>query len=125
VAFTTALASPGLAIPDNNPTGVSNTISVAGSGIANIEFIEITFSAANHTYSGDLEVTLTSPAGTVSRLAEQHFCAAACTAYSGWVFGNARHLGEAANGNWILTVKDLVAMDTGTFQSWNLKFYGR
>jgi kexin len=41
------------------------------------------------------------------------------------VFGSARHLGEAANGNWTLTVKDLAAVDTGTFQSWSLKFYGR
>jgi kexin len=92
----------------------------------NIEFIEITFSAADHTYSGDLEITLTSPAGTISRLAELHSCASnACTAYSGWVFGSARHLGEAANGNWTLTVKDLATLDTGAFQSWGLKFYGR
>ncbi len=133
VTFTTALASPGLAIPDNNATGVSNTINVVGSGIANIEFIEITFSAANHPYSGDLEVTLTSPAGTVSRLAETHLCLdanqnvlATCpTPYNGWVFGSARHLGEAADGNWILTVKDLGPADIGTFQSWGLKFYGR
>ena len=124
--FTTALATPGLAIPDNNATGVSHTINVAGSGIANIEFIEITFSAADHTYSGDLEITLTSPAGAISRLAELHGCVNnACTAYSGWVFGSARHLGEAANGNWTLTVKDLFLQDTGTFQSWRLKFYGR
>jgi kexin len=122
---TTALASPGLPIPDNDPTtGVSNTINVAGSGIANIEFIEITFSAANHTFSGDLDIALTSPAGTVSQLSIAHNCAP-CTAYSGWVFGSARHLGEAANGNWTLTVKDLGPLDTGTFQSWGLKFYGR
>lgn len=125
VTFTTSLASPGLAIPDNHTTGVSHVVSVAGSGIANIEFIEITFSAANHTYSGDLEVTLTSPAGRVSRLAELHGCVGACTPYSGWVFGSARHLGEAANGIWTLTVKDLAALDTGNFQSWGLKFYGR
>ena len=128
LTFTTTLASPGLAIPDNNVTGVSDTINVASSGITNIEFIEITFSATNHTYSGDLEITLTSPAGTtvVSRLAELHACAGdVCTAYNGWVFGSARHLGEVANGNWTLTVKDLATLDTGTFQSWSLKFYGR
>jgi kexin len=124
LSFTTALASPGLAIPDNNAVGVSNTINVAGSGIANIEFIEITFSAADHTFSGDLAITLTSPAGTVSQLSTAHNCAP-CTAYSGWVFGSARHLGEAANGDWMLTAKDLAPVDTGTFQSWRLKFYGR
>ena len=126
VTHTTALASPGVAIPDNNATGVSSTIAVASSGITRIEFIEITFSAANHTYSGDLEIRLTSPAGATvfSRLSEDHTCDP-CTPYNAWVFGSARHLGEAANGNWTLTVKDLSAVDTGIFQSWRLKFYGR
>lgn len=123
--YATVFASPNLAIPDNNSTGVSNTINVAGSGITSIEFIEITFSAADHPYSGDLAITLTSPAGNVSQLSETHPCNPACTAYSGWVFGSARHLGEAADGNWMLTVKDGAPKDTGTFQTWGLKFYGR
>lgn len=126
LTHTTALAAPNLAVPENNTTGVSNTISVANSGIANIEYIEITFSAGDHTYAGDLEITLTSPAGTVSQLSETHACQTVqCTAYSSWVFGSARHLGEAANGNWTLSVKDGAPVDTGTFQSWKLKFYGR
>ncbi len=130
------LASPNLAIPDFPGTGVSNpgvshTINVAGSGIADIEFIEVTFSAADHTFAGDLSITLTSPSGTVanplvSQLAEPHGCPGdVCTAYSGWVFGSARHLGEAADGNWKLTVRDEGPSDTGTFQSWQIKFFGR
>ena len=122
---TSPLASPNLAIPDNNTTGVSNTISVSGSDIAELEFVEITFSAANHPFSGDLDISLTSPAGTVSRLAEVHNCLGnTCSAYSGWVFGSANFLGEAANGNWTLTVKDLGPGDVGTLQSWGLKFFG-
>ncbi|MDH4216036.1 MAG: S8 family serine peptidase [Gallionella sp.] len=122
----TAIASPNQAIPNHNATGVSDTLSIVNSGITNIEYVEITFSAADHTYAGDLAITLTSPAGTVSQLSETHACQSAqCTAYSGWVFGSARHLGEAANGNWTLSVKDGAARDTGTFQSWKLKFYGR
>ena len=122
--YTTSPSSPNLPIPDNDATGVSNTITVSGSGITEVEFVEVTFSAADHTYSGDLLVTLTSPAGTYSsKLAETHGCLGnICTAYSGWVFGSANQLGEAANGNWTLTVKDLGALDTGTFQSWKLKF---
>ena len=127
--YTTPLAMPNLAIPDNNPTGVSNTITVSGSSITNIEFIEITFNATNHTYSGDLDITLTSPWGTVSQLAETHVCQTppsyTCTAHSGWVFGSARHLGEAVNGNWTLMVRDGANQDLGTFESWQLKFYGR
>jgi kexin len=124
LTLTTPLSSPTVAIPDNDAvTGVSNSITVAASGITSIEFVEITFSALDHTYSGDLEITLTSPTGAVSRLAETHACSP-CTPHNGWVFGSARHLGEGADGNWTLTVKDLVTDDTGTFQSWRLKFYG-
>jgi proprotein convertase subtilisin/kexin type 2 len=124
LSYATALVSPNLAIKDYPGAAVSNTIIVAGSGISHIEFIEITFSAANHKRSGDLAITLTSPAVTVSQLSETHACNP-CTPYNNWIFGSARHLGEAADGNWTLTVKDGKAGNTGTFQSWGLKFYGR
>lgn len=129
VTFAPAAATPNLAIPDNNTTGVSNIINVAASGIGKIEFVAITFNT-NHSYVGDLDITLTAPSGTVSRLSEQHFCPPApfptCPAPGGtWRFGSARHLGEAADGNWTLTVKDLFLADTGIFQSWQLTFYGR
>jgi kexin len=129
--FTTLPSSPNSPIPDSPAAGVPGSaiddiISVTGSAIANIEYIEITFSAADHTYSADLEITLTSPAGTTSQLSEAHGCPQdVCTPHSGWVFGSARHLGEAVDGNWTLTVRDGGPFDTGTFQSWKLKFYGR
>lgn len=122
--YTTTAAAPNLPIPDNNATGVSHTIMVSGSSITYIEWVEITFSAADHTYAGDLDITLTAPSGMVSQLAVPHQCETSCTAYNGWIFGSAQHLGEAADGNWTLTVKDAGALDTGTFQSWQLKFYG-
>ena len=126
VTFGPMTLSPNLPIPDNNATGVSSTMNVVASGIGKIEFVAITFNT-NHTYVGDLDITLTAPSGTVSRLSEQHFCpGSSCLAPGGtWRFGSARHLGEAVNGNWTLTVKDLFAVDTGTFQSWQLTFYGR
>lgn len=122
--------SPNLAIPDANATGVSSNIVVSSSGISFIEFIDITFSATNHTYSGDLTVTLTSPSGTTSTLAATHVCRTtsgtqgSCTAYNAWRFGSAGHLGEPADGTWTLTVKDLASVDVGNLQSWSLKFYG-
>ena len=73
----------------------------------------------------DVQLTLTSPAGTISRLAEVHACTGGCDPHNGWVFGSARHLGETADGAWTLTVTDLASGDTGTFQDWKLKFYGR
>ncbi|MBY0515888.1 MAG: S8 family serine peptidase [Bacteriovoracaceae bacterium] len=125
IQYSTSLSSPALAIPDNNATGVSDTINVSGSGINNIEFVEVTFSATDHPYAADLKITLTSPAGTSSVLAVTHSCSNnTCVAYNGWVFGVARHLNEPADGNWTLSVKDLANTDTGTFQSWKLNFRG-
>lgn len=132
-----ATTTPNNAIPDNDTTGISSRINVAGSGINKIETVEVTFSA-NHPRSGDLEITLTSPMGGKSILAERHDCVGGntgCSAYSGWVFSSVRHLNESADGNWILTIKDLAPPPppasiftgsyTGTFQSWRLKIYGR
>lgn len=118
-----------IAIPDDGPV-VQDQVSVSGCGIGKIEFIEITFTS-NHTYAGDLTIALVSPSGVWSILAETHVCndgsaVVACDpGYSGWVFGSAAHLGEAANGTWTLRVLDGAADDTGSIGSWSLKFYGR
>ena len=130
--FMSPTVAPNLPIPDNNIVGVASTITVAGSLITSIEYIDITFTAADHTYLGDLTIILTSPSGTSSTLAVTHPCldangavAATCsTFYNAWRFGSAGHLGEPADGGWKLTVSDRNLLDTGTFQSWGLKFYG-
>jgi kexin len=125
ITFPSTTDNANVAIPDDTSTGVSRTITVSGSGIGNIEFVEITLNS-NHTFAGDLDITLTSPSGTVSQLTETHTCAASCTLPGNtWTFGSARHLDEVADGDWTLTVKDLAAVDTGTLQSWNLTFHGR
>ncbi|VAW47194.1 hypothetical protein MNBD_GAMMA03-1519 [hydrothermal vent metagenome] len=113
-------------IGDNNNIPVTSTLNVASSGISNIEFIEIQFSADDHDYSGDLEITLINlTTGTSSRLAETHGCKNdSCLPYRNWRFGSTRHLGESADGDWQLVVKDQLAEDKGTFQSWKLTFYG-
>ncbi len=119
--MTQGSSSPNLPIPDNNTTGVQDTITIAGN--IDIEFVEIYFTAANHTYWGDLEITLTSPSGTQSVLSENHF-SGRTSSYDNWRFGSVREFGESSVGTWTLTVKDLYAADTGTFQSWNIKIYG-
>ena len=129
LTYTASHSSLAKSIPDNDlVTGVSDTINILSSGISSIEFVEVSFTATNTPYSGDLKVTLTSPSNTVSTLAETHFCSGtngACTStYNGWVFGSARHLGEAADGAWTLKVYDGFLGGTGTFTSWQLKFYG-
>lgn len=102
-----------------------DTAAVAGCGINRIEFVEVTFTS-NHTYAGDLQIDLISPAGKRSRLAERmNGCTGACTPYSSWVFGSGVHIGEAANGAWRLEVRDGFPADTGNISSWTLTIRGR
>ena len=53
-------------IPDNNPTGATSTIVVAGAGTAICD-INATVNIT-HTFAADLDFTLTSPSGTVVTL---------------------------------------------------------
>jgi proprotein convertase subtilisin/kexin type 2 len=122
--FSSPAQAVGQTIPDNNPTGVASTLTVAGSGIGRIEWVDLSFNAADHPHSGDLRIVLTSPSGTEQVLAELHSCSGRCTPYDGWRFGIAHYLDEPADGVWKISVQDLAATDTGTFQSWQLTLYG-
>ncbi|MCF6235470.1 MAG: S8 family serine peptidase [Gammaproteobacteria bacterium] len=126
--YSTAKKDVNISIGDNDDTSVGSTLNVVSSGINNIEFIEITFRADDHAYSGDLEIILLNQTtGTTSRLAEKHECGGlfgCILPYKNWRFGSTRHLGESADGDWQLIVKDKADGDTGTFQSWKLTFYG-
>jgi subtilisin-like proprotein convertase family protein len=128
--------APALPIPDapadgvTPPTVVTDAVTVAGCDIGRIEFVEVVFTAT-HTYSGDLQVRLSSPAGHVSELAEARLCVPggavrdACGPFTDWPFGSVRHLGEAANGTWTLSVSDRTPQDAGVLQRWSLRVHGR
>ncbi len=123
----TPARQPSLPIPDANPNGVSDTLTVSGSGIRNLEYVEIVFDAPDHTWSADLQIELVSPTGTVSLLAEPHNVpqqARPPVPYQVFSFGSARHLDEPADGDWTLRVSDRFAQDTGTFDRWQLVFHG-
>ncbi len=93
----------GIPIPDNNPTGASDTISISGAPAGFVvEHIEVEFDAT-HTWRGDLTVTLTSPAGITSRLATQRSGDSGAN-FAAWRFGTVRHWGEAAGGAWTLRI---------------------
>jgi proprotein convertase subtilisin/kexin type 2 len=118
------------ALPDANVSNRVRSDSVAidaSCGISKIEFVEVTFTAS-HTYSGDLQVTLRSPNGLNSVLAQARGCGSepdACRPYNNWQFGSVRHLDESSIGNWTLDVSDEATRDTGSWLNWSIKFYGR
>ena len=122
-------------IPPSNSKGISDTIRVQASGIQQIEWIEIRLNADSSdsgSEPGNLEVVLENKStGTLSILAEKHECwdrlsnLPICPVYENWTFGSARHLGESADGEWILHIRDVGSHFGGKFTSWGLKFYGR
>ncbi|MBE8182777.1 MAG: S8 family serine peptidase, partial [Candidatus Portiera sp.] len=95
-----------LPIPDAGGGSVTSTISVRGSDINFIEYVEIGVSI-NHTYTGDLDISLRSPSGKTSDLAHSRICPFGCgDLLNNFRFGSAIHLGESADGEWSLQVTD-------------------
>lgn len=130
----TATASASLVAPmviaDNSSTALTSTINLSNSGIGKLEFVDVNVTS-DHAEVGDLEISITSPAGTVSTLSSIHDCKSGeavvpcgSSLSSGMRFGVARLMGEAANGNWTLSVRDGKASNTGSLTAWSIKVYG-
>lgn len=130
----TATASASLVAPmviaDNSSTALTSTINLSNSGIGKLEFVDVNVTS-DHAEVGDLEISITSPAGTVSTLSSIHDCKSGeavvpcgSSLSSGMRFGVARLMGEAANGNWTLSVRDGKASNTGSLTAWGIKVYG-
>ncbi|CAH9049916.1 hypothetical protein PSECIP111854_00410 [Pseudoalteromonas sp. CIP111854] len=105
-------------IPDNDPTAVTSVISVNDDVVV---FDSSTFLDITHTYIGDLVVTLTSPAGTTATL---HNKAGGSADDINDSFESDAFNGENAAGDWVLTVEDTFAQDTGTLNQWSLTLTG-
>jgi PKD repeat protein len=106
-----------IAIPDNNTTGVTRTITVSGrtgNAPTNASIaVNIT-----HPYIGDLIVDLIAPDGSVYNLHNRTGSSA-----DNIVQTYARNLStEALNGTWSLRVSDRAAVDVGTLNGWNITF---
>ncbi|WP_426751053.1 M4 family metallopeptidase [Myxococcus sp. Y35] len=71
----------------------------------------------DHTFKGDLSVTLTSPSGK-SEVVHNRKGGSADNIKEG--FDLSAFAGESAKGEWTLTVKDNARRDTGTLNSWGL-----
>jgi len=122
----TFAATPALAIPDNNTTGVTSTINVADS--LTVSSISVA-TVIPHTYKGDLVVTLTGPdntsailhnrTGTSTDNVTTTFSIVTTSAQALSVFN-----GKNTAGAWKLKVQDLAAADVGTFSSWKITFNG-
>lgn len=113
-------SSLNLSIPDNNATGITRSFDLSATNLR-VEQVTLTLSAT-HASRGHLAVTLTSPGGTVSRLAERH--ADTGDHYSAWTFSTVRSWGENSQGTWTLKIADLTSGTIGTLTAATLTVYG-
>jgi subtilisin family serine protease len=106
-------------IPDDDPTGVSRTFTL--NTVNPLEEILVTLNVNNHTWRGDLEATLTSPSGMVSRLIDR---SENIPFDSGneihWQFLSNAFWGESAKGVWTINVRDVAGLDIGTFADFSV-----
>gem|GEM_PF-486432 len=119
VSIAEPVINVGAAIPDNSLVGVTSTINVAQD--INIEHVEVTFNAT-HSFRGDLEIILTSPSGTQSVLAERHDDSG--NNFNNWVMTTVHNWDESSVGTWTLQVRDRAIGNVGTFNSWQVAFFG-
>ncbi len=112
-------------LPDDSTAAQALTWNGGSCALSVVEYATLRL-VSNHTYSGDLRVSLRSPAGRLSELSTPHTCAGSvCTSLvSGFTFGSVRHMGETARGNWTLLVSDEQPGDTGRVISWEVVLYG-
>ena len=109
-------------IPDNNSKGISIVFDFSTTNPMRVEHAKLNLNVF-HRYRGDLEIKLTSPSGTVSTLATKEGADDGLD-YFDWDFSSVRHWGESAQGKWILNIKDIDPLTTGTFESATLSLYG-
>jgi subtilisin-like proprotein convertase family protein len=139
--LTTVSNTPGLAIPDNGTLNDVMAVATTGVSITEVElFLQIP-----HAASGDLDITLTSPNGTVAKITTDNgglldncfngtlFDSDSTLTITDFAFTNNVTVptlapegptgvfdGENPNGNWTLTVTDDAAGSVGTLVRWDL-----
>ena len=114
-------ASPGVVIGDY-PQIQRQTVTF-GNEVGQIEWVELNLNLS-HPNAGDLEVTLSRPGGTSVVMVPQR-AGTASTGYN-WTFTTPNFWGEASQGDWVVTVRDLVSGgSTGTWNAFSLTLFGQ
>lgn len=118
----TEVVSEGLATPikDNKPVGVEFIMHVESDNFR-VEHVMLTTSIT-HPKRGQLEIVLTSPDGTESRMATLRKKDKGAN-YE-WTFKSMRHWGEMAKGDWKVRIADRVKGKTGIVNSLKLTLWG-
>ncbi len=123
VVDSTSLVPVNQLVPDGTSSGVTKTVD--STSAISLEHVELSISAT-HQRRGDLRVTLISPDGTRAVMAEQRVLPQGqpSSNYNNYTFTTPRFWGEESIGTWTVEVQDMLTGVTGTFDSFQLKFYG-
>lgn len=113
-------ANSSIPIPDNSTNGMIREFAFSGDPIR-VEHVLVSVNIA-HPSRGQLAVTLISPSGMVSRLAEKH--ADTNPDYPFWTFSSRRHWGELSTGTWKVKIADVVSGKTGTLKDCRVELLG-
>lgn len=112
--------TPGVIIPDNNPTGVER--SLAANSPATVGRVELSVDIS-HSFIGDLRIALRSPAGTevvVHNLVGGSGDNVVTTFTPATTPALNNFAGQAIGGTWKLNVSDRAPLDIGKLNSWKL-----
>ncbi|HEY7560220.1 MAG TPA: M36 family metallopeptidase [Candidatus Binatia bacterium] len=113
--------TPNQQVPDNQPAGISSVLMVPQSGRIGRVTVSVDI---EHTFIGDLQVSVTTPAGKTAVL---HNRSGSSTdnlikSYSNEGMPSLQALlGEEAQGDWTLKVADLASQDNGRLRRWGLE----
>jgi subtilisin-like proprotein convertase family protein len=150
-SFSAGACPTGIAIPDNTPIGVTDTITVSGAGTAlgTDILLEQVNLHITHTWGNDLDVFLTSPNGVTVELTTDNggsgrqygddcanYTSFNMSALASITTGTANFVGSfipegtfvdfndasSANGEWYITVSDDAGGDTGNLEFVELVF---
>lgn len=110
-----------VAIPDDNTEGVTSVINLSDEGNVNDISVDVDI---NHTYIGDLQLDLISPAGVTSRLhnnagAFRHDIKRAFDLDSTPELQ--RMQGQPVKGDWMLRILDIAPEDEGRLNNWSIR----
>jgi subtilisin-like proprotein convertase family protein len=112
--------SPGVAIPDADPAGVTRSLAVGAMPGHTVETVDVTVDIT-HPYVADLQIDLVGPDDELVNLftggnADNH-------ADLHRTFTLTRYQGQEADGTYQLTVRDRVAEDAGTLDHWGVTLH--
>lgn len=105
-------------IPNNNATGVTREFDLSDSNIR-VEHVTLTVDLDTDDRA-DLEITLISPNGTESRLAEVHRSRFGGESYENWTFSSVRCWGENSRGIWTVKIADRSSLGSVASSTLNL-----